>query len=204
MSSLDELITKAKALHSDNHSPSQIADELSLSVETITWLLTQEKGGSAPKDVHIDWTAVSSYADMLYDISVMLLRQWYHAQEELSGQVPEKEPTVAIGVAHSGIPIATLIAAEADLRLTMYYPAKHAIGDEPTGSMSGNFSSIQGEQCIIIDDVITTGNTMNELVQFVRDHGAQPIGICVIFDKRGIHEVDGVPVHALFRISRID
>ena len=137
MSSLDELIAKAKALHSDNHSPSQIADELSLSVETVTWLLTQEKSGSAPKDVHIDWTAVSSYADMLYDISLMLLRQWDHAQEESAsaGYIPEREPTVAIGVAHSGIPIATLIAAEANLRLTMYYPAKHAGGNEPTGSM---------------------------------------------------------------------
>jgi orotate phosphoribosyltransferase len=26
----------------------------------------------------------------------------------------------------------------------------------------------------------------------------------VIFDKRGIRDVDGVPVYSLFRISRID
>ncbi len=44
MSSLDELIRRAKELLSEGHSPGQIADELSLSMETVTWLLTQAKG----------------------------------------------------------------------------------------------------------------------------------------------------------------
>ena len=59
MSNLDELIQKARLLRSEGHSPGQIADELSLSMETVTWLLTQEKGAATPKDIHIDWTAVS-------------------------------------------------------------------------------------------------------------------------------------------------
>ena len=53
-------------------------------------------------------------------------------------------------------------------------------------------------------DIITTGNTVRELVDYLRSHGAVPAGICVLFDKRGVKEVDGVPVHALMRISRID
>ena len=59
MSTIEDLIHKARLLRSEGHSPGQIADELSLSMETVTWLLTQEKGASTPKDVHIDWTTVS-------------------------------------------------------------------------------------------------------------------------------------------------
>ncbi len=36
-------------LLAEGHSPGQIADELSLSMETVTWLLTQAKGTTAPK-----------------------------------------------------------------------------------------------------------------------------------------------------------
>lgn len=73
MSSLDDLIGRAKVLRAEGHSPGQIADELSLSMETVTWLLTQAKGTTAPKDVHIDWTAVSSHAPLLEETALMLL-----------------------------------------------------------------------------------------------------------------------------------
>ena len=49
MSSLDDLINRAKMLLAEGHSPGQIADELSLSMETVTWLLTQVKGTCRPK-----------------------------------------------------------------------------------------------------------------------------------------------------------
>jgi orotate phosphoribosyltransferase len=55
-----------------------------------------------------------------------------------------------------------------------------------------------------VDDVITSGNTMHEVVRYVRTHGGNPVAVLVIFDKRGIRDVDGVPVYSLFRISRID
>jgi orotate phosphoribosyltransferase len=204
MSSLEELIAKARKLHSEGHNPSQIADELNLSMETVTWLLTQQKGAEAPRDVAINWTPVSSHADMLRDIAVLMLKQFFYAQlEDRSGR-EAAEPTVAIGIAQSGIPLATLIAAERDIRLAIYHPRKHASGENPVGSLSGNFAQIAGERCLIVDDVITSGRTMKETVEYLRSHGAQPVAISVLFDKRSIKEVDGVPLHSLFRVSRID
>jgi orotate phosphoribosyltransferase len=206
MSSLDDLIAKAKLLHADGHTPNQIADELNLSIETTTWLLTQQKGGEVPKDVHIDWTAVSTHADLLGDIAIMMLKRFLHAQIEGRGgeRVAEDEPDVLIGVAQSGIPIATLIASEYDAQIAIYHPAKHAAGERAVGSMSGNFAQIRGERCLIVDDVITSGRTMKEMVEYLRKHGAHPLAIAVIFDKRGLQDVDGVPVYSLFKISRID
>ena len=202
MSSLDDLISRAKLLLSEGHSPGQIADELSLSMETVTWLLTQTKGSAAPKDVHIDWTAVSSHAPMLDEIAVMLLKRFYGSQRD----EPESSPAagVIVGIALSGIPLATLIAVQEDAKLAIYHPAKQNVSEHPVGSISGNFAQIAKERCIVVDDVITSGNTMHEVVKYLKKHGAIPVAIWVIFDKRGIRDIDGVPVYSLFKISRID
>lgn len=191
-------------LLSEGHSPGQIADELSLSMETVTWLLTQQKGMEIPKDVHIDWTAVSGHAPLLDEIAMMMLKRYYIALDEKDETSPEKFPTVIVGIAISGIPLATLIAVEEDVKIAIYHPAKHSTQDPPVGSVSGNFATIAGERCIIVDDVITSGNTMHEVVRYLRRHGSVPVAVWVMFDKRGLRDVDGVPVFSLFQISRID
>ena len=202
MSSLDDLISRAKMLLSEGHSTGQIADELSLSMETVTWLLTQAKGTTVPRDVQIDWTAVSSQAALLDETAIMLLKLYYGSQGEANAGSPAAG--VILGIALSGIPIATLIAVQEDAKLAIYHPAKQNVSPHPIGSISGNFATVAGERCIIVDDVITSGNTMREVVKYLKKHGATPVAIWVIFDKRGIKEVDGVPVYSLFKISRID
>lgn len=193
-------------LLSEGHSPGQIADELSLSIETVTWLLTQQKSGAIPKDVGIDWTAVSSEGPLLDELAILMLKRYYAAisGETRGEEQPESFPSAIVGIAISGIPLATLIAVAEDLKLAIYYPAKQSSNDPPVGSVSGNFAPIPGERCLIVDDVITSGNTMYEVVRYVRKHGGNPVAVLVIFDKRGIRDVEGVPVYSLFRISRID
>src|SRR5512133_3050092 len=100
MSSLDDLISRAKMLLGEGHSPGQIADELSLSMETVTWLLTQGKGTTAPKDVHIDWTAVSSHAPLLEETALMLLNRYYQSHKDDDTESPAAE--VVVGIALSG------------------------------------------------------------------------------------------------------
>ncbi|NLX50118.1 MAG: orotate phosphoribosyltransferase-like protein [Methanospirillum sp.] len=202
MSSLDELIVKARHLLAEGHSPGQIADELSLSQETVTWLLTQKKGDAAPKDVSIDWTAVSSNAVLLDDAARLMLDRCRLAGVAAPGSDPGN--VAIVGIAVSGVPLATLIAREEGVRLAVYHPAKHSSAEKPTGSMAGNFPVAPGERCIVVDDVITSGRTMQEVVDYLRRQKATPVAICVLFDKRGLKEVDGVPVHSVFRVSRID
>ncbi len=203
MSSLEDLIGRAKVLRSEGHSPGQIADELSLSMETVTWLLTQAKGTVAPRDVHIDWTSVSSSAPLLEQTACMLLGLYYGDRDGPQGDAA-RAAEVIVGIALSGIPLATIIAVEEDAKLAIYHPAKQNASERPVGSMSGNFAPVSGERCIIVDDTITSGTTVKEVVKYLKKHGATPVAIWVIFDKRGIKDVEGVPVYSLFRISRID
>jgi orotate phosphoribosyltransferase len=205
MSSLDDLIKKAKHLLSEGHSPGQIADELSLSMETVTWLLTQQKGTVVPKDVHIDWTAVSGEGMLLEDTADLLLNR-YFCSAGAGGREQKEKPlaTAVVGIALSGIPLATIISVKENLKLSIYHPAKHSSQEQPVGSMSGNFAPVNNEHCIIIDDVITSGNTLREVIAYLKRHHAVPVAIWVIFDKRSIKDIDGVPVFSLFKVSRID
>jgi len=205
MSSLDELIQKAKMLLSEGHSPGQIADELSLSMDTVTWLLTQKKGDTAPKDVHIDWTVVSSNGLLLDGIASLMIERYNCALKETpEGQCTSLGNCAIVGIAISGIPLATLVAQKEQMKLAIYHPAKHSSAENPVGSISGNFSPVGGECSIIVDDVITSGKTMQEVVRYLRRHKATPLAIWVLFDKLGIKEVEGVPVYSVFTISRID
>lgn len=202
MSSLEELVGKAKMLHSEGRSTSQIADELSLSAETVTWLLTQQKDSEAPKDVLIDWSAISGHADMLKDSALMMIKRYYYSLDD-NGE-DYCPPEVVIGIAHSGIPLATLIAAEENCLFTMFHPKKHAAGEHPAGSLNSSFAEVAGRNCIIVDDVITSGNTVTETVSYIKSHGGNPVAILVLFNKLGIKEVDGVPLISLVMIERID
>lgn len=199
MSTLDDLMRKARALLSEGHNPGQIADELSLSIETVTWLLTQDRSETVPKDVHIDWTPVSTSATILNELAILMIQR-YWSSADASDQVAD----VYVGIALSGIPLATLIAFQENAKVALYYPAKHVAGQTPMGSISGNFATVKGERCIIVDDVITSGKTMKEVVGYLRKYGATPLSIWVLFDKQGVREVDGVPVYALFTVSRLD
>jgi len=203
MSSLEELISRAKLLLSEGHSPGQIADELSLSMETVTWLLTQAKGTSAPKDVHIDWTSVSSESPLLEGIAMLLLKRYYCAIADTDDGEPDPVDAV-VGIALSGIPLATVISIEESSRLAIYHPSKQSTNEKPVGSISGNFAPVNGQRCVIVDDVITSGNTMKEVITYLRKHGAIPAAVLVIFDKKGVRDIEGVPVYSLFKISRID
>ena len=203
MSALEELITKAKALQGEGRTPGQISEELGLSMETVTWLLTQPKGMEAPKDVHIDWTAVGSHGTLLNDMAMMMLRRFLYLAEGGELRPADDLLDTVVGIALSGVPLATLIAAEEGLRLAVYLPAKHSRSETPTGSLSGTFSAITARRCIIVDDVVTTGATLSETIAFLRQHGATPVAIWSLFDKRGAREIDGVPVHSLFTISRL-
>jgi orotate phosphoribosyltransferase len=202
MSSLDDLVRRARLLHAEGHSQSQISDELNLSMETVTYLLMKEKEGDVPKDVLIDWTPVSGRADLLDDLAALMIGRARSAGSTPEGAGPE--PTTVVGIALSGVPLATLIALQGNLKLAVYFPSRHSAADPPVGSLSGNFAQVNGEACVIVDDVITSGKTLRESVDYLRGHGASPLAIWVIFDKRGVREIDGVPVQALFRVSRLD
>jgi len=207
MKNIDDLIDSAAELAEGGLSKGEIADELNVSKETASWLVsrsgatattTTAQKSQSPHDIHVDWSAIGRDSARLTHVG--------RAVADLLSKQGE-EVDLTIGIEKAGAPIATTVARELDTDLGTYAPSKHQWDDseseELSGSFSRNFAGIRDRECYVVDDTITSGTTMTETVEAVRDRGGEPVACAVLTDKRGVEEIEGVPVYSLVQVLRV-
>jgi len=195
MNDLNDLISKAQELRENGLRSGEIADELNISRETATWLLTRSKSSHepVPKDIYVNWSEIGQNAERLRFVSLALVDMILETGD----------PDVVIGVALSGLPLATLVADEIGAELAVFVPQKQkgSENDGVKGSFSQNFADIAGKSCAIVDDVITTGSTAIELIESIKEMQATPLSVAVLINKKGIDQVQNVPIRSLVQIT---
>ncbi|MDD1757795.1 MAG: orotate phosphoribosyltransferase-like protein [Methanotrichaceae archaeon] len=204
MKNIETLMKKAAELKSEGLAEGQISDELNVSRETVTWLLThaEETGMPGPKDISVDWSMIgrSSY-------------RLDHVAQALSDIIEESlidceaSLDVVVGIALSGLPLASMVASDLGAELAVYTPSKQMLSQEGKklrGNLSANFSDVKDKECVIIDDVITTGKTLKETVEYMDKHGAKINAIAVLIDKKGTEQIAEVPVVSLLKVIRVN
>ena len=201
----EKLIQKAQELRQHGFTTGEIADELNVSMDTARWLTLQkaaEEKVEAPVDFAINWNSLGGNSIRLRYVSGAL------SDMALS----YGEPDVILGIAVSGVPFATMMADFLDdecvdgTSLAVFHPHKHRNDNDATddeGTISTNFGSVDGKKVIIVDDVITSGKTVREVIHTVKDHGGEPICVTVLIDKAGLSEIEEVPVESLIKVSRL-
>mgnify|MGYP002349204982 CR=1 FL=1 len=156
---------------------------------------------SAPVDFAINWNSLGGSSARLRYVSAALSDMTLnHGQAD-----------VIVGIAVSGIPFATMMAdfleteEGCETSLSVFHPIKHMKDDEKDqeGAISQNFAQVKDKKVIIVDDVITSGRTVKEVINALIDQGAEPIAVAVLIDKVGISEIEGVPVESLIKVSRL-
>jgi orotate phosphoribosyltransferase len=211
MKNVDDLIAGAAELAERGHSKGEIADELNVSRETASWLVERsgtstpaaepaEERRTGPHDIHVDWSAIGrDSARLSYAGAAMA--------DLLSKQGEDVDLT--IGIEKAGGPLATTVARELDTDLGAYAPRKHQWNEgdiedvESGGTFSRNFATIRERECYVVDDIITSGTTMRETIEAVREEGGEPVAGCVLVDKQGLDDVAGVPVYSLLQVLRV-
>ncbi|MFC3478560.1 transcriptional regulator GfcR [Halobacterium litoreum] len=207
MKNVDDLIDSAADLAARGLSRGEIADELNVSRETASWLVeragttatsTDDEPEGGPQDVHVDWSNIGEAGARLSAVGVALadaLRDHSH------------DVDLIVGVEKAGVPLATAVSNELKTDLATYTPAKHQWeeGDmeDLGGSFSRNFAQVEGRDCFVVDDTVTSGTTMHEAVDAVRDSGGEPVACGVLVDKQGLGDVDDVPVESLLQVIRV-
>jgi len=206
MKNVDDLIESAGKLSARGFSKGEVADELNVSRETASWLVDRNAGtetsppeqAGGPHDIHIDWSALGRDSERLAYAGMAMA-------DLLSKQGEAVDLTV--GVEKAGTPLATVIARELSTDIATYAPRKHQWEDEEMdeleGTFSENFADIRGRECYIVDDTITSGTTMRETIQGLRDRGGDPVACVVLVDKQGIEQLDSVPVYSLVQAIRV-
>ena len=201
----NKLIQKAQELRQHGFTTGEIADELNVSMDTARWLTLQkvdeEKVGS-PGDFAINWKSIVGNSTRLSYVSGAL--------SDLA--LSHGEADVVLGIAVSGIPFATTMAeyvedmSGVDTSLAIFHPNKHRKDQDNTddeGTISTNFGIVEGKKVIIVDDVITSGKTVREVIHTVKDQGGEPTCVTVLIDKAGLSEIEGIPIESLIKVSRL-
>ncbi|WP_276300520.1 transcriptional regulator GfcR [Halorussus lipolyticus] len=210
MKNVDDLIESAAHLAEQGLSKGEIADELNVSRETASWLVERSGSGTGtttttspepsggPHDIHVDWSALGRDSNRLY-----------HAGSAMADLLMKQgeEVDLTIGIEKAGAPLATAVARELDTDLGTYAPSKHQWeeGDieDLGGTFSRNFAQIRDRECYVVDDTITSGTTMTETIEAIREEGGEPVACVVLVDKQGVEEIKGIPVHSLINVVRV-
>lgn len=196
----EKLIEEAHELRSRGFTTGEIADELNVSKDTARWLIlggvkdkTGEDQEKAPLDIAINWKSLGGSS----------VRMGYVSAALVDMALEHGEPEVIVGIAVSGIPFATMMADIVEADISVFHPTKTRKEEDARGMISSNFAEVKGRKVVIVDDVITSGRTVTEAIKAFKDLGAEPIAVIVLIDKKGIDELEGVPVDSLIGVSRL-
>jgi orotate phosphoribosyltransferase len=197
MKDVNAIARRAMEYKEKGLSEKEIADELHLSPETVTWLLTRGvKGGEPPKDVKIGWRSLGVYGNRIGFVAAALSDI---ALEEMEKR--QIDADAVMGIAINGIPLATLISEELGKELVIYRPSQERHGKG--GAFSSNYAAPQGKKLVIVDDVVSTGDTIKGAISDIHDAGGTAILVIVLVNKTVQDELAGVPLRALIRARSI-
>ncbi len=195
MKSIEELAETAKKLKQKGMNDKDIATDMHLSLNTVIWLLSGEsKVEKAPGDVKIGWRSVGVYSSRIYNFAEIMS----DIIEEETRRL-EKSVDTVVGVTINGIPLATFISDILGIELGIY----RSITTHGEGTFSSNYAHISGKNVVIVDDVISTGETISMAIDAVTKEKGEPILVVVLTNKTARDEISGVPVRALIRARLI-
>lgn len=115
--------------------------------------------------------------------------------EELAQNWKDQGIDVVIGPAMGGI----IVAHEVGRALG----TKVLFTERENGVMTlrRGFELQPGQKVLVVEDVITTGGSVKEVLEVVRNLGAEPVGVGVIVDRSGGTADFGLPLFSLLQIQ---
>ena len=187
--SIEELKVLAANLRKEGLNTQQIADELSPSQNTITWLLTGTGEQDRPTDVRIGWRTLGVRPHRIASVGAIMADV---ADEEIGF---DNVDTV-VGISINGIAFAYEVARSLESDMTVF---RTTDGGEGNGSLSNKYGQVAGKSVIIIDDVLSSGVTMSKTIESIREAGGEVVLAVVLVNKTTRNEIDDVPLRGLIR-----
>ncbi len=128
--------------------------------------------------------------------------QWPRETERLCAAIAEAarrfDPQTVAGPTTGGIILAHEVARQMGIR------AVYAERDEKTGTgrvFRRGFHLAPGERVLVVDDIMTTGGSVQETIDAVRASGGAVVAAAVLVDRSGGSAQLGVPLVALWSLD---
>ena len=193
--SIEKMSAKAKELKAKGHSTREICQEMHLSQATVEWLLAKQASDNftdnIPADVKVGWrtigvsgTRIQAIAEIMADV---ILEEQENRQFELD---------MVAGLTNNGVPLATIISDILGLDFGMIRPS---LGEGNETDYASNYAGLKDKHIVIVDDVVSSGKTATEAIDFAKKEGGNPVLAIVLINKKASDEIDGIPLRALIR-----
>ena len=191
--SIESMAERAVELREKGLSTREICQELHLGRQTVEWLLAwqaSEPGDRPPADVKAGWRSIGVSGLRMRAISEIMADIILEEQAQHDFEIE-----VIAGVMANGVPLGTLLSDILEVDFAMVRPSR----EDTTIDFASNYAGFDGKQVIIVDDVVGTGSTSREVIEFVKQEGGKPVLVMVLINKRAENDLDGVPLRALVR-----
>jgi len=192
--SIEKMAKKAKELREEGHTTREIGQEMHLSKATIEWLLAKQASSDfsekLPPDVKVGWRSIGVSGSRINSIAEIMADIILEEQEKR-----EFDFDMIAGITNNGIPLATIISDLLGADFGMIRPNREGTKT----NYASNYASLKNKNVVIVDDVISTGSTTKEAINFIREKEGTPVMIIVLINKKPDNELENVPLRALIR-----
>ena len=188
--SIDELRDKVAQMTQKGLNTQQIADELSISQRTVIWLNSGAAEVDHPDDVKIGWRTIGARPNRINAIGAIMADV---GLEELA------DVDTIVGISLNGILFANSIADQIDADVAIF----RSVSDEGDGHLSNKYGNVAGRKVVVVDDVLSSGETMRKTIKTLQDAGGDVVLSVVLVNKTEENAVAGVPLRGLIRTVRV-
>lgn len=126
--------------------------------------------------------------------------QWPDVTGEACGMIAEHfhgQPNLVAGPTTGGIILAYETARHLGLRSIIAERKEPGPGRE----FKRGFEIGPGDRVLVVDDVLTTGGSVREVIDAVRERGAEVVGVGMLVDRTGGGVDFGVPFYACLTLD---
>ena len=192
--SIEKMAAKAKELKDKGQGNREISQEMNLSQATVEWLLAKQASENfdeaPPPDVKVGWRTIGVSGSRIQAIAEIMADVILEEQDNL-----EFELDMVAGVTNNGIPLATMVSDLLGVDFGVIRPSREGTQI----NYASNYAGLKGKNIVIIDDVVSSGSTAEEVIEFVRAKKGVPVLAMVLINKRADNKIDDVPLRALIR-----
>tara|TARA_B100000609_G_C17157327_1_gene404192 strand:+ start:379 stop:966 length:588 start_codon:yes stop_codon:yes gene_type:complete len=188
--SIEQLREMVSNLRKEGLNSQQIADELSLSQDTISWLITDSSVNEKPQDVRIGWRTIGVRPQRIAAIGAIMADV---VEEECGDSID-----TIVGISINGVLFANEVGSQLGCEVAIH---RNVDGAPGMGSLSNKYGQVAGKKVVIVDDVLSTGVTMSRTIEAMREAGAEVALCMVLVNKTVRNEIDEVPLRGIIRAA---
>lgn len=192
--SIEGMSAKAKELKDKGQTNREIGHEMHLSQATIEWLLAKQASdsydGAPPPDVKVGWRTIGVSGSRIHAIAEIMADVILEEQEKRAFDID-----MIAGVTNNGVPLAIIVSDILGVDFGMVRPSREGTDT----NYASNYAGLEDKNTVLIDDVVSTGSTTKEVIEFIRNNKGNPVLAMVLINKKADDVIEGVPLRALIR-----